>query len=544
MNESSLKKFNYFFIAIAGLFLIHTIYLECVAEDAYITFRFAKNLAKGNGFVWNVSEPPVEGFTNFLWVVICAGLAKLSLPIPFFSQILGVIASLGTMWITYQFALNIFRLNRWHALLPVLLLACSGPFATWATSGMETNIFGLFTITGCYLYAKYWVKGNVKNLWLGFFVLFMATLTRPEGFFVFGLLIGLTILVTPGQYRKVIREFVPSTLFYIIPFIIYFTWRYNYFGYPLPNTFYAKTGGGVDQNIRGALHTAFFYAYFVIPLFIPPIVLSVFKKFRFKHLLSDAVPTITNLNDLTKHINNNIGLYQCLLVTFFYTIYIIYVGGDYMAMFRFYVPILPFIYLIISSLLVFIYRYYKNEHSDKVFTITTVVSIMAILIQSTPLEKSIFPRIPNNHGTYRGVKYECWHAARLTIIGQYFNRVKNNYQDSLATGGIGATSYNADMRIIGLHGLVDTYLAHKTFAPGILGKGLPGHERGDLPYIFSKKPTYFMFSRKFTKEPSEIPDKILREVGEDVKNNYIIKSVWLKDTVNNESGYFTYLKRR
>lgn len=38
-------------------------------DDAYLTFRYTANLAAGHGPVWNVGEDPVEGFTNFLWMV-------------------------------------------------------------------------------------------------------------------------------------------------------------------------------------------------------------------------------------------------------------------------------------------------------------------------------------------------------------------------------------------------------------------------------------------------------------------------------------------
>ena len=57
---------------ILAAFVAHAVWLRCIAEDAYITFRFARNVAEGHGFVWNPGEPPVEGFTNFLWVVISA----------------------------------------------------------------------------------------------------------------------------------------------------------------------------------------------------------------------------------------------------------------------------------------------------------------------------------------------------------------------------------------------------------------------------------------------------------------------------------------
>src|SRR5690349_496948 len=40
-------------------------------DDAFISFRYAKNIAAGHGFVFNPGER-VEGATNFLWVLIAA----------------------------------------------------------------------------------------------------------------------------------------------------------------------------------------------------------------------------------------------------------------------------------------------------------------------------------------------------------------------------------------------------------------------------------------------------------------------------------------
>lgn len=37
----------------------------CVQEDAFISFRYARNLVDGHGLVFNPGER-VEGYTNFL----------------------------------------------------------------------------------------------------------------------------------------------------------------------------------------------------------------------------------------------------------------------------------------------------------------------------------------------------------------------------------------------------------------------------------------------------------------------------------------------
>ena len=42
-----------------------------LTDDAFISFRYVRNLLEGHGLVFNPGEY-VEGYTNFLWVVVLA----------------------------------------------------------------------------------------------------------------------------------------------------------------------------------------------------------------------------------------------------------------------------------------------------------------------------------------------------------------------------------------------------------------------------------------------------------------------------------------
>ncbi|MDN5697786.1 MAG: hypothetical protein L0G70_07400, partial [Rubrobacter sp.] len=53
-----------------------------VDEDAYISFRYARNLLEGNGLVFNPGWEPVEGITNLFWTLCLAGLSWLGAEIP------------------------------------------------------------------------------------------------------------------------------------------------------------------------------------------------------------------------------------------------------------------------------------------------------------------------------------------------------------------------------------------------------------------------------------------------------------------------------
>jgi len=170
--------------------------------------------------------------------------------------------------------------------------------------------------------------------------------------------------------------------------------------------------------------------------------------------------------------------------------------------------------------------------------------IFAILttsvLQSTPLEKILFPKPSITHGEYQGVLTERWNTNRLTLIGHFFNKYKNSEEESLATDAIGAISFYSNMKIYGLHGLDDPYIARKETKN--IGKGIPGHEKFALIYILSKQPNYFMFSREFTGEPLGYP-KFSEDVNRILKSEYRVVSIWIEDEQNNEEGYFTFLER-
>ncbi|TDJ53170.1 MAG: hypothetical protein E2O46_06175, partial [Ignavibacteria bacterium] len=167
-------------VSVVILFILHAIYLAVPAEDSFISFRFAKNLAEGYGLVWNIGELPVEGYTNFLWVIICTLGTIAGFNIILFAQFFGITAGIFTLFYVYNISREI-GFDESTALLPCLFLAVSGPFATWAASGMETNLFTLFIVGSAYHTISFWKSGDNKSLQLSFFLCLLSTLTRPEG---------------------------------------------------------------------------------------------------------------------------------------------------------------------------------------------------------------------------------------------------------------------------------------------------------------------------------------------------------------------------
>lgn len=522
--------------AIALTLVLHAIYLNVPAEDSFITFRFARHLANGHGIVWNVGDAPVEGYTNFLWMLISALILKLGLDVVLLTQALGVVASLVAIWVAVRFARQVFELPRAFAHLAGLMLAVSGPFATWAASSMETNFFALLILGGCFTFARSIKKSNTRDLLLAQALLFLATLTRPEGLLVFAVLGGIGLALLP--WKQGIRPaagYLASLLVFTIPFLVYFTWRYQYFGYLLPNTFYAKTGGGLFQYLRGTKYSLLFGLLFVLPL--APAALAYLWERDWSGLRS----WLFSLTAWQVWGRQYPGLVVCGLVSLAYTAYIAFVGGDYMAMFRFFVPLLPLIYLIFAQSAHRLFAVIAHSPAKVRFSqVMLVGAVLLTFLHSTPLEQGLYNTPWFMHGTYRGVQHERWHVARNTLIGEFFRDLRQSDEESLALLGIGIIPYVTEMKVHSFHGIVDPAIAHKNDTG--LGTGVAGHEKVDFISVILRKPTYIMVDTgDLYPEPQPFPD-YPDEIDDFVRQNYELQTVWLVDRINHESGYLHYLK--
>ena len=59
---------------------------DFIVDDAYISFRYAKNFAEGQGLVYNPGEAPVEGYTNLLWTLLLSLPARMGISLELASR--------------------------------------------------------------------------------------------------------------------------------------------------------------------------------------------------------------------------------------------------------------------------------------------------------------------------------------------------------------------------------------------------------------------------------------------------------------------------
>ena len=516
---------------VCAAFVAHAVWLACVAEDAFITYRFARNVTEGHGFVWNVGTAPVEGFSNFLWLQLCVVALKLGLDPARATQVVGVISGVATLLVSWQFARRVLGIGHAGALFLTASLAAAGPLAGWASSGMETVFFAFCVTSAVYCASRFLMSADGRHGLLTACALIAATLTRPEGFGIACLVLAPIIFLAAGQNQR--RRVTVIAAIYGLAFAVYFAWRYLTFGYPLPNTFYAKTGGGWSQYWRGFVYLAYFNLHFLTP-WTPWIVLFAWRaseRFHFSYIPQEPIA------------RRVAGLVIAGTVIAGYLGYVMLVGGDYMAMYRFAVPVLPLMFAVLAlSVDNAMIAVTTNAARRIVTAVLLMTTLGGLLLQSTPYEASVFSLTPHMHGTYRGIATERWHVNRFHVIARFFSHRARSQPSSILTWDIGVVGYATRFTIFDALGIVDPAIAHERPA-ATMGQGLAGHEKQDLAYSYSLNPTFVMYTVQLRPAPADWPH-YPPDLEARVHADYELKSVWLTDGLNDESGYFTYLERK
>ncbi len=214
-------------------------------DDAYITFRFAEHLSRGLGIVWNEGGEPTEGSTSFLQTLLVAAGFRMGLPvatIAYTISTVSVIVLLVALWritlrLTGQFALGMA--------LPLALFLSGVHFSLHVNAGMDT-IVAIALLSVSFLAALNllarpgWARALALVL-IGFLCLWCRPDTAPY-------LLGqgaVLILAALGDWRsgrnpQFLHQLVIAYALLIIAGIAYLAWKYSYYGYILPNSFYIK----------------------------------------------------------------------------------------------------------------------------------------------------------------------------------------------------------------------------------------------------------------------------------------------------------------
>ena len=213
-----------------------------LTDDAFISFRYVRNLLEGHGLVFNPGEY-VEGYTNFLWILELAAIWGLFGVRPeHAAPWLSVTYTIGTIvamlwWVVRMPSLRNRALVGWMALG---LLCSSATFAVWTSGGgLETRQFTFFVVAAVVCLGVH--RNNRWGLLISSLSLAAAALTRPEGLMLAACCFGwFAVQRVITNQRLDWREVMLLVLPFATIVAAHFLFRYGYYGEWLPNTYYAK----------------------------------------------------------------------------------------------------------------------------------------------------------------------------------------------------------------------------------------------------------------------------------------------------------------
>jgi arabinofuranosyltransferase len=212
-------------------------------EDAAMLLRYSQHLAQGYGVVWNVGEKPVDGATDFLFMVAVAALHRAGLPLERAAQALGLTAHALTVIGVFLSIRSLFGGGRALALIPAVFLAV-GPGLRHLAACYGTPLFALTALTAWY--AAHRLLAAEPDELPGPSLLFALAslvmgLARPEGVFLAVFMLAAVLYGRRASGASTILT--PFLAVFLTLGLAYFLWRWSYFGHPLPNPFYKKGAG-------------------------------------------------------------------------------------------------------------------------------------------------------------------------------------------------------------------------------------------------------------------------------------------------------------
>ncbi len=280
-------------------------------EDAAILMRYAQHFAAGHGIVWNLGEPPVDGATDFLFMILVGLLVKAGMSLEIATRSIGFLSHIITVWVVYLTLRRLFMADLVSSWVSSAYLAV-GPGLYYVSAYFGTTFFALFASITWYLVLRTVQRGETRVSALILAITALATaMIRPEGVILTALMLA-TLVYTCGFSH------VSCTLkSYLAVFALiggaYFLWRWSYFGFPLPNPYYKK-GGGLLYSWSFKLSV-----WYTLKMCLPVVgafILGFYSKKTFRFTLGCAIPIVgfTSCFVLISHEMNFWGRFQYVLL--------------------------------------------------------------------------------------------------------------------------------------------------------------------------------------------------------------------------------------
>jgi arabinofuranosyltransferase len=440
-----LAAFTYIFLVNAWL-----------GDDSYITFRVVWNFVRGYGPVFNPGER-VQAYTHPLWMLTMSVAHAITRE--FFFTAIAV--SYAFMIATLLRAIRSIPTAA-GAVAAVAWLLSSKAFVDYTASGLEYPLsYFLLTLFYTRFFASDEPLTTRDARWLGV-IAGLAFVNRIDS-----VLLYVAPLVWLGlrEFRRPGGRLIPLISSFAVPVLAWVTFATFYYGFPLPNTYYAKVAAGIPKSLIYRQGVAY-----------------VFNSFSFDPITLGTIGLATALA-----LRASLAIKAAAVSALLYVLYTISVGGDFMSGRFFAMPFLVSV-LMLSQML--------RDFAYQPMLVAGLVACNILLplapVKSTPLYDAGWP-----WRTQNGVRDERGHTHKLTNLLAYspFRDLpdhtwvreglsfRNGPDKVTVQGSIGwyGLAAGPDKYLIDRNALSEPLLARLPVSPRLYFEFYSGHFFRDIP---------------------------------------------------------------
>ena len=431
-------------------------------DDAMISMRYARNLANGDGLVWNPGGERIEGYTNPLWVGYMAIFHVLEIGTPTISVAIQISAALfliANLFVVKRIA-DLISGHPLVGLGAALFTAFYLPLNVWSLQGTEVSVLTL--IVSVAVWSSLRALAADRFTVAPYVLLGLSTWIRMDMAVPFGALASFLVLADRHHWHRHVIAAPLILAAFMVPQVLLRQW---YYGEWLPNTYYLKMEGyPVVKRVTHGLEIA---TRFFIRVGVLPFGLFIFRRDRAARLLA--------------------WMFAGQML------YNIYVGGDawehYGGANRYVSIAMPLLFVLLWSTLVTLYTWLVEasrqlgDHDPR-FRLHPAAPRAALALIG------LFLFVSYNYTYGTGALREWLLIDPSLYAGENGMKVRQALLlDALTTddatvalAGAGIVPYFADRTYVDMLGKSDRVIAHEPMDQNIIPEFKPGHMKWNYAY--------------------------------------------------------------
>jgi len=454
-NPSSFPAIAVGVIALSALGLHAWSFLPFMPDDAFISLRYARRLLSGHGLTWT-DGPPVEGYSNLLWILLCAGVGLAGVDLITAARALGFVGMGSAVCALVWMHRPRHAADALPALAGSLAVGLCGPIAAWTIGGMEQPLLAGLLAWAIILSLPLLERDDLSfgRVLLPGLLLGLTCITRPDGV-VFAATLCAAMLLAKGTGGRSLRLAAILALLPVACCLGQLVFRRAYYGEWWPNTAYVKFSPSPNRLSEGLSYLRG-GAYTLGPLILlaaTGVAAGASGSFYRKRALLLVAPICG------------------------WAVYLAVIGGDIFNARRHLVPVIVLLAMLAAQGLHWLRASAGPRERFGVWLGTVFLLGLLGYTQSNDMEN-------------REARAERWEWDG-EVAGKLFKNAFGGQQALLAVDSAGCLPYWSELPAIDMLGLNDRHIARHR--PLDFGEGYLGHELGDGAYLLARSPDLVVF---------------------------------------------------